>query len=211
MDIPEDLREAVVNRECLIFVGAGMSKEAGLPSGDDLAALLSKMLGINATSKLGKLQQVAQDFVNTRSRTELIKVIREEITKKLETANRESFELLGKIPFPPKEIVTPNWDPLLEEAIGKMNYVPIFEDKAVSQYSEAKINLYKTHGDLEYLESATITEEDYRAYKSKHLSISNDLRSHFQRRTLLFIGFSTEDEDFLDIYMDIFQQLGEHM
>lgn len=116
--------------------------------------------------------------------------------------------MLEKIPFPPKEIVTTNWDKLLEDAIGQQNYNPIFEDTSVSRYSESKINLYKIHGDLD--RDLIITENDYQTYKDTHPLLCNALIAHFQHRTILFIGYSTEDDNFLDMYMEIYSQLGEH-
>lgn len=44
MTIPDDLLDDIQNRECLIFVGSGMSKEAGLPSADDLTEVLINRL-----------------------------------------------------------------------------------------------------------------------------------------------------------------------
>ena len=206
--IPQQIIDAMYERKCLFFIGSGMSTEAGLPSTQDLTDLLIKKLRTNGhESATTRLQDVAQDYCRVYSRPELIKLIRDEIVKKIESADKTSFKLLGELLVKPKDIVTTNWDPLIEEALGKKNYNPIFEPKAVANYSETQINLFKIHGDIDY--DIVITENDYREYREKWKTIITELKALFQKRTVIFIGYSTDDENFLEMYMEIFKELGE--
>lgn len=205
--IPRQIIDAMYERKCLFFIGSGMSKEAGLPSASDLTEILSKKLKSNGKEPSGnQLQKVAQDFCRIFSRPELLQIIRGEIVRKLERANRKSFNLLNDLLIKPKDIVTTNWDPLIEEALGKKNYTPIFEPTAVVRYSDAYINLFKIHGDIDH--DIIITENDYKNYRNKWEPIITKLKALFQERTIIFIGYSTDDENFLEAYMEVFKRLG---
>jgi len=205
--IPEQIIDAMFDRTCLFFIGSGMSVEAGLPSSQQLVDILTTKLKQSGNTPTGKkLLEVAQDFCRVFSRPELIQLIRCEIVKKLETADRSSFNLLSLLEIKPRDIVTTNWDPLIEEAIGKKNYMPIFEPKSVANYSDTLINLFKIHGDIDH--DIVVTEEDYRGYKDNWGPVIIKLQSLFQERTVIFIGYSTDDEDFLDAYMEVYNRLG---
>lgn len=205
--IPRQIIDAMNDRKCLFFIGSGMSTEAGLPSATDLTNILIEKLksnGVDPTNK--QLKKVAQDFIRRFSRPKLKELIRDKIVKKLETADKTSFNLLTSLVIKPKDIVTTNWDPLIEEAIGRNNYAPIFEPNAVADSSESKINLFKIHGDIDH--DIVITEDDYRNYSDNWGPIITELKALFQKRTIVFIGYSTDDENFLDMYMEVHKELG---
>lgn len=207
--IPQQIIDTLYDRDrkCLFFIGSGMSTEARLPSAPDLTNILIEKLKSNGKEPSGnQLKKVAQDFCRIFSRPELMKLIRNEIVKKLENADRTSFKLLNDLIIKPKDIVTTNWDPLIEEALGRENYMPIFEPNAVVNYSDTYINLFKIHGDID--RDIVITENDYADYSDKWKPIITELKALFQKRTIVFIGYSAEDENFLEMYMEIFKELG---
>jgi len=205
--LPRALVESLFNRKCLFFIGSGMSTEAGLPSAKDLTDILTKKLeseGYKPSST--ELRKVAQEFCRRFSRPVLLHLIRDEVVKKLENADRTSFDLLPKLITRPRDIVTTNWDPLIQEQLGRTNFTPIFEPTAVARYDDnAKINLFKIHGDID--RDIVITEDDYREYSEKWKPIIIKLLSLFQERVIVFIGYSTDDEDFLDTYMEVYKTL----
>jgi hypothetical protein len=209
MRIPETIISYLRERRCLFFIGSGMSTEAGLPSTAELVDILKKKLEQSGTKTSGsELKKVAQDFCIEFGRLELLRVIRDEIVKRLENADRTSFKLLAELSPLPRDIVTTNWDPLIEESLGKLNYNPIFEPKSVAKCDEgAKTNLFKIHGDIEH--DIVITEEDYIEFRNKWEPLVIKIMSLFQERAIVFIGYSTDDEDFLNMYLDIFKKLGK--
>ena len=62
LNLPRPLVDAVANRRATLFLGAGASKEAGLPDSTDLAEYLKKSVGQKLYSVLRgySLDQVAQ-------------------------------------------------------------------------------------------------------------------------------------------------------
>jgi hypothetical protein len=207
--IPEPILDALESKRCLFFIGSGVSTEAGLPSAGELVTILAKKLESsgNKTSSI-ELQKVADEFVRIFSRPELLRMIREEFVGRLEKVDRTSFELMADLPMLPKDIITTNWDPLIEEALRRPNYTPIFEPEAVARYDEGgKINLFKIHGDID--REIVISERDYQDYKEKWKPIVIKTLSMFQEKVIVFIGYSTDDDDFLDMYMEVFKTLGQ--
>jgi hypothetical protein len=206
--LPGPLIDSLLNRKCLFFIGSGMSTEAGLPSTEDLMEILVKKLKSEGCEpSTTELAKVAQEFCRKFSRPDLLHLIRNEIVEKLENADRKSFAILSKLIASPRDIVTTNWDPLIEEELGRTNYTPIFEPNAVARYDDnAKINLFKIHGDID--RDIIITEDDYREYREKWKPIVIKLLSLFQERVVVFVGYSTDDRDFMEAYMEVFKTLG---
>jgi NAD-dependent SIR2 family protein deacetylase len=186
-EIPRKIKDAMNERKCLFFIGSGMSTEAGLPSATDLTNILIEKLKSNgADPSSNQLKKVAQDFCCKYSRPDLVKLIRDEIVKKLETADRTSFKLLTNLIIKPKDIVTTNWDPLIEEVIGRKNYMPIFEPSTVANYSETLINLFKIHGDIDH--DIVITDDDYRNYGDNWGPLITELKALFQKGPLCLLA-----------------------
>ena len=210
--IPDNIISEIMKRDCLLFIGAGLSIEAGLPSGKDLAEKLLDILkkeGYSNTSDLS-LPRISQDFETSRSRQELEKIIREEIVNRMDKCNPVSYKLLSELEPLPIDIISTNYDSLLEDALGKQNYTPIFQDLAISRHSSSTTNLFKIHGDIDRLEEAIITEEDIRNFKHKRPSILKKMEALFQEKQIIFLGFSIEDRHIRDLYKEVKDKLQDH-
>lgn len=211
--IPDYVISAVMKRECILFVGAGMSIDAGLPSSRKLAEKLFSIIEKDGYARPDDftLPRIAEDFKNKCSRNELEEILREEIINSMEDCDTTSYDLLAKLKPLPEVIITTNYDRLLENSLGSQNYIPIFNEHAVSKYKSPQTNLFKIHGDVNSLEEAVITVEDISKYEETHLAIWNKIKALFQERPVIFIGFSMEDEHIRNIYKEIKEHLGEHM
>jgi len=185
-----------------------MSVAAGLPSTQEIVdALKEKILDGGHSSKNQDLPKVSQEFVNLYSRTDLLKFVRELFISKSNEVDLSSYELLRKIQPKIKDIITTNWDQLIEDSLGKTNYEPIFEPSLIARYSDYKTNLFKIHGDID--RDFIITENDYIEYEYNWKPIINKLTSLFAERVIVFIGYSTDDPNFLNIYKKIRNEVGE--
>ena len=206
--IPDQLLDAIAKRECIFFIGAGLSIEAGLPSSQEIAEKLLSILKRNGYSKDSQpLHKIAQDFENIRGRADLTKTIYEIISQKLRDIKKEPYDLLSQIQPQPIDIVTTNWDKGIEESYGRVNINVILDDRSLPQHTASKTNLLKIHGDLDNLMEATITENDYAKYKEKHPGFYEKVCTLLRENTVLFIGYSTEDWDFLEMYLKIDNEL----
>jgi hypothetical protein len=210
--LPLQLISAVAQRNCVFYIGSGISMEAGLPSGKALSEHL-----INAMSHEGKslkempLYRVAQQYENIQGRPALVRTLREPIDRALKHANTTPFKLLAQVMPHPVEIITTNWDPLIEDTFGPGAIITVKNERSLSEHSEAGPNLYKVHGDLDYFSEATITETDYVMFRQNHAGFYEKIRTLFREKTILFIGYSTEDWDFLEMYLSIKDELDKNM
>lgn len=208
IQIPDQLLTAISHRDCVFFIGAGFSIDAGLPGGNKIAQKLLDILRRNGYSNgIQPLYKIAQDFENSRRRPELTNTICDIISKAQEQADRHPFELLTKIKPQPIDIITTNWDKLIEEAYGRRNITVILDDKSLPQHKSSIANLLKIHGDLDNLMGATITNNDYANFKDKHEGFYQKLCTLFREKTILFLGYSTEDWDSLEIILKIKEEL----
>lgn len=208
LTIPNQLLTSIINRDCVFYIGAGLSIDAGLPSGKELAKILNEIYAKNGHSEeIQPLYKIAQKFEDFRGRPNLITVIKESIVKNMEHVDKIPHEMLRRIKPQPVNIITTNWDKLIEDAYGARNIVTILNDDSLTQHTTVKTNLIKIHGDIEDLMHAIITEHDYATFKRNHSGFDEKIRTLFREKTLLFIGYSTEDWDFLIDYLQIQEEL----
>lgn len=211
-EISNDIITEIMKRRCLFFIGAGMAIEAGLPSGKQIAEDLFNILCKDAYPRPDDftLPRIAQDFERMHSIRELEEIIRKKITDEMSKCNSKSYELFSSLKPLPIDIITTNYDRLLENALGESNYIPIFNDHAVSKHNPSKTNLFKIHGHIDQLENAVITEKDISKFEENHPNLWNEIKSLLQKRTVIFLGFSIEDKHIRNIYQKIKEQLGEY-
>lgn len=209
--IPEEIVRKIMKRQCVFFIGAGLSIEAGLPSGKDLANELYKILKENDYKKPDNftLPRISQDFIKKYNRTDLVDVLRKNLVKSVEQLDTKTFDLISKFKPLPKIVITTNYDRLLEKAIGEENYTPIFSNEAVGKYDPSTTNLFKIHGDVNRLENAVITENDIRDFEKNNEQLLNKIISVFQENSIIFLGFSVEDEHIRGILEKINKKLGD--
>lgn len=203
----------LTKRKCLIFIGAGMSIAAGLPSGQDLTDKLFEVLskkGNYSKPNNYTLPRLASDFEAKIGRTGLEEIIRNQIIDKMANCNLTAYELLAKLEPLPEYIITTNYDRLLEKTLGERNYVPIFSDEAISKHNDSKTNLLKIHGDIDSLEDAIITENDLQDFEKNKPTLHNKIINLLSERSVLFLGFSVEDAHIRKLYLNVRRNLGKH-
>ncbi len=191
-----------MERKCIFFIGAGMSIEAGLPSGRELADKLFKQLnpGIQEIPSDLSLPEMAEEYQSRLDRNHLESTIRSEIISRLGNADHKSFKLFANLHPAPEIVITTNYDKLIQQNLGDENYIPIFEDANVGQHSSANLNLYKIHGDIDYIAKAIITKSDIENYEKTNPVIYQKLISFFTTYHIIFLGFSVQDKHIQDIY-----------
>lgn len=181
------LRKAKNNNKLTIFVGAGISKSANLPLWSELITNIKSELSISESEndylKIAQLyylscgesayyQNLRQYFPNSVQPTIIHKLI---------------FELK------PKNIVTTNWDILLEKSAQNNGFIydVISKDEHLV-LSELDNHIIKMHGDFEN-NNIVFKEDDYINYENNFPLISNYIKSILSTNTILFLGYSYSD------------------
>lgn len=205
----ERIAERIWDGHASVLVGAGFSKNAQLVSGgvspanwDELGDLFFEKTRNHRPNEkevaYANVLRLAEDVENVCGRDELIGLIRDAINDdKLEPSDVH-MRLLA---LPWKDVYTTNYDTLLERSVSRLNeqgrrvYSIIRNDASFGL--ETPPFLIKLHGDIKDPASIIITEENYRTYSIEHQAMINYIRNSIMLDTMVLIGFSGNDPNFL--------------
>lgn len=211
--IPDPLLKSIQTNRCLLFIGAGFSKNAILPEGKsmpdwkELAIELSKDLEHPTNDPL----QAASDYAQKFGKNELISKLSELLHIENAKPGKAHEKLSTIIAF--DTIVTTNFEYLLEQSYSdKKHPQVIVGDEHIGKYSPSThTNIIKIHGDFSHYRDIVVTQEDYTAFLKLHPILSTNLAAWFSTKTPLFIGYSLNDPHFQQIRHILREQLGEFM
>lgn len=205
----QKIAERLWDGHASVFVGAGFSKNAQLvpggvmpPNWDELGNLFYEKTRKHKPRKsdlaYANVLRLAEDVENMYGREELSNMIRGAINDDKLLPSDVHLQLLA---LPWKDVYTTNYDTLLERAASRLNeqgrriYSVIRYDEAIGM--ETPPFLMKLHGDINEPQSIIISEEDYRTYSSKHQAMINHIQHAIMLETMVLIGFSGNDPNFL--------------
>jgi hypothetical protein len=194
-DLLDGYGSAVETGNAALFVGAGLSTEAGYPLWDELLA--DARIEAEIPQKLTDLPLVAEYYERGVSggRDRLEDYILSKLAK-IEAAPGLGHSHIASLPI--TEVWTSNLDSLLEEAIPDAQVVRKDEDLAQRRTSW-KVRVIKMHGSLtqsrpvQWAARPVITRGDYETYERSHPRLWAALKATFLTRSFLFLGFSFAD------------------
>jgi hypothetical protein len=217
--IPEELINAIVGGQCVLFAGAGVSRakvktngktiEQYLPDWDGLLILLVERAVQNGLTtptegsklrtavKAGKYLFVAETARRLLGAREFDDAL-EDVFRRAELRPTNRHELISRIPF--NCVVTTNYDKLLEATYAQKGYIPptyTFSDSAdvIAALSHGRFFVLKAHGDIDRKESLVLSEKDYRDVVYRQPGYRAALNTIFITKTILFVGTSLNDVD----------------
>lgn len=201
----EKILEAKEKNQLVVFIGAGVSANSGLPSWSELVTEFAKKLGIDRSLNSEDYLRIPQYFFNERGQLEYNQVI-EKVFSKQYVPNPLHDQILS---LKPKHIITTNYDNLIEQSLEKhyLFYNNVFEDKDLPYASDNRLFI-KMHGDL-VKKNFVLKEDDYLNYSRNFRLIENYVESIFINHTVLFIGYSVQDYDLKLILKRIQSTLGD--
>jgi hypothetical protein len=194
--LAEQLGEKARRGQLAVFIGAGVSAAAGLPTWEQLLAELAERSGLADELREGLSRLPAQDAAALMAR-ELGREQLEGFVK--ERFGPGSYALAHALiaELPVQELVTTNYDPLVELAaadIGREVRVLPFEEAAPGAPW-----LLKLHGDAAHPDSVVLTREEYLQFGDTRAALAGVLHSLLLTRHVLFVGTSMLDDDLIRI------------
>jgi hypothetical protein len=208
----EDLADQIARGNGVVFVGAGLSQAAGLPS---WPGLLWQMLAWSAEHGVelpdrGELE----GYINAGD----LLLVAEEMRERLGNANFRRFmadvfgrpgltptqthKLLPEIPF--SAALTSNYDKLLESAYTVVNQGEAPHVFTHAEYPELSAALgsdefyvLKIHGTIDRIQTVILGRRDYREVMHANSPYRQHLMTLFSTKTILFLGFGLTDPDLL--------------
>lgn len=177
-----------------LFVGAGLSKAAGLPDWNDLLAGPRADAGIPDSVKdlplVAEYYERASDGGRPALKAHLLRQ-----TAAAEAVPGEGHRLLAELPV--REIWTTNYDPLIEQAVPGARAV--IRDEEARQVADGTVSVIKMHGSIrpgpppDWASEPVVSRSDYERYEQDRPRTWALLRASYLTRTFLFLGFSFAD------------------
>jgi hypothetical protein len=193
----EDLVEAIRNRRAILFAGAGVSRNVGVPTSGELVEEVARRLGYEPESfrsmgdhrtltefyklSMGTLGPLRSWMDTTWHHTDV------------DVRNSRVHELIVQLDF--HLIYTTNYDRWLEKAFDAFGreYVKIVNVGDLLKAREGVTQIVKFHGDFDDDESIVLTETSFFERLDFESALDIKLQSDVLGRPVLFVGYSLSD------------------
>lgn len=193
----QDYTEALAGGRAALFIGAGVSAGASLPTWPTLLREIAEDLGLEIERETD-LVALAQYHLNRQAaqRTSLNQIIKDHFANTAQHNIRltQDHLLIGQLPI--ETVWTTNYDDLLERAFQASNKicdVKIRRADFSAPVRGSDVSIFKMHGDAASPSEATLTKDDYERYSLRHDWFINALKGDLVSKVFLFIGFSFTD------------------
>jgi len=216
MKISEELYNYIISGNCVLFVGAGASMEAGTPSAQEIARELSEKY-LQGQHKEEPLPRVAA-YIEAKPGLGR-RIVVDYLINRLSHLKPSKAHLLLPM-FNWAAIYTTNYDTLIEQAYEKIGEARIKCKPIISSCdltdnvtdSSNRVLLYKPHGCISRPSSneapLVITEDDYYSTTTNRKAIYRQLEIHKYSSVFLFIGYSFSDFNLSQIWFEVSKELG---
>lgn len=208
LDSIKEIKKAQEKNQLVMFVGAGVSANSGIPTWGNLIDAIAKKIGYDKCSLCSKKPQNCEcsHCNHTFSQEEYLKIPEYFYQR---TSKKEYYSFLHNIlsanngPNPindeivrilPSHIITTNYDSLIESSkdVNAQLYTVVSQDSELLSGSGVRY-IIKMHGDIEKPETIVLKESDYLNYEQNHILISTFIKSLLINHTFVFVGYSLND------------------
>lgn len=193
------LVDALRNRDAILFVGAGVSMNVGLPSWGKLVAEIASRVEYDEDifSQTGDYLTLAEYYLlrhkNLGKLRSWMDTEWHSADKRDNVEKSEIHRTLVQLPF--NKIYTTNYDRYLEwacELHGKA-YKKITNVGDLINVKDGQLQIVKFHGDFDDDTSIVLTESSYFDRLSFESPLDIKLRADVLGKTILFVGYSLSD------------------
>ncbi len=203
------LRPLVKNQEVVAFVGAGCSSALNIPKWSDMLVGLNEEFNFYPSRK--EVQDAISSFgyakvaTNIKSKAPNEKVYKEKLRRFLTPVTCHFTSLHIELILLSKMIVTTNFDESFEQTFGALGRL---DEKLDMNYIKSSLgdfsykgwgydrHIFHLHGDITS-EDIILTYESYETqYKEPLSGVSRLITDLYSSYSLLFVGFSFNDEFF---------------
>jgi hypothetical protein len=214
MDFPEELLLELQSGDVILFLGAGLSKNSGLPDWFQLTkpladAIQYRLPALEADINNEHLVVAAQYYENKFGRNGVVRYLR----RQLDTTGispSSAHYLLTLLPV--KSIFTTNYDNLMERTYQDLDRQVnlIVDESDLAYWNENRVQIVKLCGDLARPGSIVLTKRDFNVYAQKRPRLVGKLRTTLETKTALFLGYGLHDPFLNQVWDSISFTFGAH-
>ena len=205
---PASLVRYLVEKRCVLFCGSGLSAWAKLPTWTKLLEDIVRQLAdetpddanldeLNRLLAQGKLLEIADHCKEALGRR-----YNEILSEQLRGATGDipaPHKVVVQLPF--ANIVTTNYDKLLERAYASVGSLPKTPTHADCEtlgplLFDGGFFILKAHGDIDRPESMVLTTRDYQNIIHANPAFNSLFSALLLTKSVLFLGYSLNDPDF---------------
>ncbi len=206
----DKLAQEIRDKKIIPFIGAGMSKNVGLPGWESMIDLVAEDLEIDPEilSVHGDYLQICEYHIikNGGSKNRISKLLDRSMRSiAVDIGSSDVHRYLVGMKFP--LIYTTNFDELIEKAFRyhKMPYCCIATLEDILKAKENVTQIVKFHGTLDHDETLVVSETDYHNRMDMEGVLDIKLRSDLLGKTVLFLGYSFRDLDIRYMWSKLFK------
>lgn len=190
------IQKAIRENTLVVFIGAGVSANSGVPTWGGLINQMACELNIKREIQQSEYLMIAQYYYNNCPKY-FFKNVKNFLDG--EWTPNIIHEFLFK-EFNPQYFVTTNYDNLLEQTSNKLSipYTIIAQDNEIPTIENDNA-IIKMHGDFRH-NNIVLKEDDYLTYSENYRLMEVFIKSLFATNTILFVGFSADDSNVNQIY-----------
>lgn len=211
----ESIIKKIRKEKVSLFIGAGFSREAGAPSVSEIcSSILSQINDESAREEHtnDNLQDLTNYFVEEEcsgSRNDLITYLKDRFI--FEPESMADHKAMSQIPHF-HHIFTTNYDTLLEDSYSEGDRQVVRNDNDCAYIDDKKVTIFKIHGDFTAPDTVVITSEDYKKFweRTDNQLFWQTVKNEFLTRHILFIGYSLEDENILELIREISDSINKN-
>jgi hypothetical protein len=201
------LERALRERQCVLFVGAGLSSGAGLPDWDGLVRKFADDLGLDTQTRVDHLD-LAQWYRDRFGAARLGEVVRDTFVG----AGLPTLAHYLLMALPVRHVITTNYDDLLERALSalKRHPVPVVRQEEVARTGgSAGVYVVKLHGDANHPDDVVLSRDDYHQFFERRPAMALLLEGLLLNQTFFFVGYGLRDPNFRQVFSRIARMLRE--